>query len=94
MIMKIKLTKRISLLLIALFLLTMFTACRSYDKDYAIYDLWVAGVKVTTRNQADILGDGTVSYVGDGKSGILTLNGTNIAECSGTSLSHIPRRYP
>nr|MBQ5810985.1 carbohydrate-binding domain-containing protein [Clostridia bacterium] len=65
-----------------MFLLTMFTACRSYDKDYAIYDLWVAGVKVTTRNQADILGDGTVSYVGDGKSGTLTLNGTNIAECS------------
>ena len=81
-----KLKKSISLLIVALLLATMFTACNSYDEDYQIYDLWVAGVKVTTRNRADILGDGTVSYVGDGKSGTLTLNGTNIAECSDTEM--------
>ena len=75
-----------SLLIVAILLVTTFSACSSYDEDYAIYDLWVAGVKVTTRNRADILGDGTVSYVGDGKSGTLTLNGTNIAECSDTEM--------
>ena len=75
-----------SLLIVAILLVTMFSACSSYDEDYAIYDLWVAGVKVTTRNRADILGDGTVSYEGDGKSGTLTLNGTNIAECSNTEM--------
>ena len=77
-----KLKKSISLLIVALLLATMLTACNSYDEDYQIYDLWVGGVKVTTRNRTDILGDGTVSYEGDGKSGTLTLNGTNIAECS------------
>ena len=75
-----------SLLIVAILLVTTFSACSSYDEDYAIYDLWVAGVKVTTRNKADILGDGTVSYVGNGKSGTLTLNGTNIAECSYTEM--------
>lgn len=74
--------KSLALLLVALLLVPMFTACSSYDENYQIYDIWVAGVKVTTRNATDILGDGTVSYVGDGKSGILTLNGANIAECS------------
>ena len=58
------------------------SSCGSYDENYAIFDLWVAGVKVTTRNQADILGDGTLSYVGDGKSGTQTLNGANIDESS------------
>ena len=82
MIMKNKFLKTASLLIVAILLVTTFSACSSYDEDYAIYDLWVAGVKVTTRNRTDILGDGTVSYVGDGKSGTLTLNGTNIAECS------------
>lgn len=73
------------LLLLPIFLgllLLALTACSSYDENYAIYDLWVAGVKVTTRNSADILGDGTVSYVGDGKSGTLTLNGADITESS------------
>ena len=79
-----KFLKTASFSIVAILLMTIFTACSSYDKDYAIYDLWVAGVKVTTRNQADILGDGTVSYAHDGKSGTLTLNGTNIAECSDT----------
>ena len=74
--------KIVSLLVVAILLLTTFTACTSYDENYSIYELWVAGVKVTTRNQADILGDGTISYVGNGKSGTLTLNGTNITECS------------
>ena len=84
--MKNKILKIASLLIIAIMLVTMFTACTSYDENYEIYDLWVAGVKVTTRNASDILGDGTVSYVGDGKSGTLTLNGTNIAECSDTEM--------
>ena len=75
-----------SLLIVAILLVTTFSACSSYDEDYAIYELWVAGVKVTTRNASDILGDGTVSYEGDGKSGTLTLNGTNIAECSDTEM--------
>ena len=81
MIMKEKYRKSIALLLIALLILPMLSACSAYDKDYAIYELWVAGVKVTTRNQGDILGDGTVSYKGDGNSGTLTLNGANIVEC-------------
>ena len=63
-------------------LVTALTACTSYDENYEIYDLWVAGVKVTTRNASDILGDGTVSYDGDGKTGTLTLNGANITEAS------------
>ena len=80
--MKKKYMISILFLLIALLTMTMFTGCSSYDENYAIYELWVAGVKVTTRNQADILGDGTVSFVGDGTSGTLTLNGTNITESS------------
>ena len=74
--------RSLALLFVALLLVPMFTACSSYDENYAIYELWVAGIKVTTRNQADILGDGTISYVGDGKSGTLTLNGANITESS------------
>ena len=73
--------KTVLLLIAAILLLTALAACTSYDEDYQIYDIWVAGVKVTSRNAADILGDGTVSYVGDGKSGTLTLNGANITEC-------------
>ena len=74
---------KVALAILALItLLTVFIACDSYDEDYAIFDLWVAGVKVTTRNQNDILGDGTVSYEGDGKSGTLTLKGANIVENS------------
>lgn len=80
--MKNKFTKTASLLIAAILLLTMFTACTSYDEDYAIYNLWVAGVKVTTRNQGDILGDGTVSYIGNSESGTLTLNGANITASS------------
>ena len=80
--MRNKLLKIASLFIAAILLVTTFSACASYDENYQIYDIWVAGVKVTTRNSSDILGDGTVSYVGDGKSGILTLNGANIAECS------------
>lgn len=70
----------IPLLILALILTTAFVSCDSYDENYAIYDLWVAGVKVTTRNQNDILGDGTIKYTGNGKSGTLTLNGANITE--------------
>ena len=74
-------------LVATLALSSVLISCARYDKDYAIYDLWVAGVKVTTRNQNDILGDGTVSYVGDRKSGVLTLNRANISENLQTFLS-------
>ena len=84
--MRNKLLKIASLFIAAILLVTTFSACASYDENYQIYDIWVAGVKVTTRNASDILGDGTVSYEGDGKSGTLTLNGTNIAECSDTEM--------
>ena len=84
--MKNKLLKAASLFTLAILLLTAFTACTSYDENYEIYDLWVAGVKVTTRNRTDILGDGTVSYVGDGKSGTLTLSSANIEESSYTDV--------
>lgn len=65
-------------MLMLLTLSTVFIACNSYDDDYAIYELWVGGIKVTTRNQNDILGDGTVSYEGDKKSGVLTFNNINL----------------
>ena len=67
--------KSIIISLVALMQMGALVACSSndYDKNYAIYDLWINGVKVTTRNQKDILGDGTVRYQGDGKSGVLTL---------------------
>ena len=81
MIMK-KAKKSASLVLAVLLLLTLFTACSAYDASYAIFDLWVAGIKVTTRNQADILGDGTIRYTGNNQSGTLTLNGANIEEFS------------
>ena len=77
---KTRLSKALALLAAVLLLLAAFPACASYDRDYAIYELWVAGVKVTTRNQDDILGDGTVSYVGNGKTGTLTLNGADLSE--------------
>ena len=80
--MRNKLLKIASYLIVAVLLLTVLTACTSYDEDYQIYDVWVAGVKVTTRNAADILGDGTASYAHDGKSGTLTLSGANITESS------------
>lgn len=65
---------------ILLLSLAVFASCRSYDKKYAIYELWVGQTKVTTRNQADILGDGTISYEGDANSGILTLNNASIGD--------------
>lgn len=63
---------------ILLLSLAVFASCRSYDKNYAIYELWVGETKVTTRNQADILGDGTVKFEGDRKSGVLTLENAHI----------------
>ena len=81
--MKKKIKKIVSLLLSSALTVTVFTACTaSYDENYVIYDLWVGGTKVTSRNQHDILGDGTVSYSGDRQSGVLTLNGANITESS------------
>ena len=65
---------------ILLLSLAVFSSCRSYDKNYAIYELWVGETKVTTRNQDDILGDGTVSYKGDGLSGVLTLDNASIGD--------------
>ncbi len=40
------------------------------------YDLWVAGVQVTSENENDVLGDGTVSY--DAETNTLTLNNATI----------------
>ena len=75
-----KTVKKIVVLIVAMLMLCTTFSCAKYDKNYAIYDLWVAGVKVTTRNKADILGDGTVSYTGNEKEGVLTLNGANVLE--------------
>lgn len=78
MIMK-RITLKVALaVFVLLALLFVFASCDSYDEDYAIYDLWVGGVKVTTRNQNDVLGDGAVSYEGDGKAGVLTLNNASV----------------
>ena len=75
--------KKILVILIAILLLcTSITSCVSYDDNYHIYNLWVAGVKVTTRNKTDILGDGTVSYTGNKSQGVLTLKGANLLESS------------
>ena len=63
-----------------LLLTTGFAACQKYDKHYTIYELWVGGVKVTTRNQSDILGDGTIRYDGNQEAGTLTLKNANINE--------------
>ena len=40
------------------------------------YDIYVAGTQVTNLNQADVLGDGTVSY--DPETNTLTLNNANV----------------
>ena len=78
--MKKNVKKCVAILLIMLMIVTVLAGCTSYDENYAIFELWVAGIKVTTRNQADILGDGTVSYEGNGKSGVLTLNGATLTD--------------
>ena len=48
------------------------------------YNIYVAGTQVTSLNQADVLGDGTVSY--DAETNTLTLNNANI-ETEGEGLS-------
>jgi len=48
------------------------------------YPIWIAGTQVTSLNQADVLGDGTVSY--DAETNTLTLNNANI-ETEGEGLS-------
>ena len=72
--------KKIILINLFIILVALTTACSSYDKNYSIYNLWIEGVKVTTRNQNDILGDGTVSFSGNSKEGVLTLNNANLTE--------------
>ena len=42
------------------------------------YDLWIGHVRVTSANQNDVLGDGSVVYVGNNESGTLKLNNANI----------------
>ena len=61
---------------------SLLSSCSYYDTNYQIFDLWVGGVKVTTRNQSDILGDGTLSYVHEENGGTLTLNNANIEKCA------------
>ena len=51
------------------------------------YPLWIAGTQVNTNNAADVLGDGTVTYVGNSQGGTLTLRGNSI---TGSILSEIP----
>jgi hypothetical protein len=65
---------------ILLLSIAVISSCQSYDKNYTIFELWVGETKVTTRNQDDILGDGTVSYKGDCNSGVLTLNNASIGD--------------
>ncbi|MBQ9294289.1 MAG: leucine-rich repeat domain-containing protein [Bacteroidaceae bacterium] len=48
------------------------------------YEIFIAGTQVTSLNQADVLGDGTVSY--DAETNTLTLNGADI-EAEGEGLS-------
>jgi hypothetical protein len=79
--MTLKNTRR-SLWLVFLIQAIWFTSCHSYDKNYAIYELWVNGVKVTTRNQTDILGDGTARFEGNGQQGVLILEGACIDNLS------------
>ena len=56
------------------------------------YPLWVQGVQVTSDNAADVLGDGTVSFVLDEKAGTatLTLDGADIDVPSLGSSSDLP----
>ena len=49
----------------------------SIDNKFDKYNVWVAGVQVTSRNAANVLGDKTVSYDFDAKT--LTLNNANIS---------------
>ena len=49
------------------------------------YEVYVAGTQVTSLNQADVLGDGTVSY--DAETNTLTLNNANIVTEAETEFS-------
>ena len=51
------------------------------------YPLWIAGTQVNTNNATDVLGDGTVNYMGSSQGGTLTLSGSEI---NGSILSEIP----
>ena len=51
------------------------------------YPLWIAGTQVNTNNATDVLGDGTVNYMGSSQGGTLTLRGSEI---NGSILSEIP----
>lgn len=73
-----KIKKFFTLLTGIIFTSSLLVSCGNYDDNYKIFDLWVGGVKVTTRNQGDILGDGTVSYVHTEDGGTLTFNNANI----------------
>lgn len=42
------------------------------------YGLWIGDVRVTSRNQTDVLGDGTVIYEGNGAEGTLTLRNARV----------------
>ncbi|MBR5712104.1 MAG: InlB B-repeat-containing protein [Lachnospiraceae bacterium] len=48
------------------------------DPNGVSYPLSVCGIKVTSKNKDDIMGDGTVTYKGDAKKGTLTLNNANL----------------
>ena len=59
---------------------SVFTEVEEFDPP-VIYDLWVAGVKATSVNASDILGDGVASY--DATTKTLTIGGTITAEGGG-----------
>ena len=56
------------------------TLVANFKEDVVVteYALWVGGVRVTSENAGDILGDGTAKFEGDAAKGTLTLTNANI----------------
>ena len=44
-------------------MITEDTTITAEFTDELVYDTWITGVQVSTKNMNDVLGDGTVSYV-------------------------------
>ncbi|MBR5093558.1 MAG: carbohydrate-binding domain-containing protein, partial [Oscillospiraceae bacterium] len=54
------------------------TLVAHFEEAGTSYPLWLRGIQVTSRNAADILGDGTAKYEGDASSRTLTLTNADI----------------
>ncbi len=56
---------------------------------YADYEVWVNGTRITSVNEEDVLGNGTVSYVHDDDigEGTLTLNNASIITDTASPIS-------